>query len=225
MLSLKSLSIILLLIALLVTTGFLLRTLKKLRNKQFSAGLSNGLYSLLALFLVITSGLMVSNVLVYHRLSHETPIAQLHIKPLDRQLYQVSVVYLPDCQLSQFTLKGDEWQIDARIIKWHSWANLLGLDALYQLDRIQGRYRSIKQQRQNLPTVFKLEQQPQPDLWALKKQYQWLPLLDAQYGQSVFMTMAPDQWYEVHLSQSGLIARKINRQQVNNHCAVAPVIK
>ncbi len=225
MLSLKSLSIILLLIALLVTTGLLLRTLKKLRHKQFSAGLRNGLYTLLALFLVIISGLLVSNVLVYHRLSHETPIARLHIKPLDRQLYQVSVVYLPDCRRSQFTLKGDEWQIDARIIKWHSWANLLGLDALYQLDRIQGRYRSIEQQRQNLPTVFKLEQQPQPDLWALKKQYQWLPLLDAQYGQSVFMTMAPDQWYEVHLSQSGLIARKINRQQVNNHCAVAPVVK
>ena len=225
MLSLKSLSFILLLIALLVTTGLFLRTLKKLRQKQYSAGLRNGLYSLLALFLVIISGLMVSNVLVYHRLSHETPIAQLHIKPLDRQLYQVSVVYLPDCRRSQFTLKGDEWQIDARIIKWHSWVNLLGLDALYQLDRIQGRYRSIEQQRQNLPTVFKLEQQPQPDLWALKKQYQWLPLLDAQYGQSVFMTMVPDQWYEVHLSQSGLIARKIDPQQANNHCAAAPVVK
>ena len=219
MLSLKSLSIILLLIAVLVTTGFLLRTLKKLRHKQFSAGLRNGLYSLLTLFLVIISTLLVSNVLVYHRLSHETPIARLYIKPLDRQLSQVSVVYWPDCRRSQFSLKGDEWQLDARIIKWHSWANLLGLDALYQLDRIQGRYRSIEQQRHNLPTVFKLEQPPQPDLWALKKQFQWLPLLDAQYGQSVFMSMTADQWYEVHLSQSGLIARKIDQQQANNHCA------
>ncbi len=225
MLSLKFLSIILLLTALVVTMGLVLRTLKKLRQKQFSAGLRNGLYSLLTLFLLITGTLLVSNILVYHRLTHETPIARLYIKPLASQLSQVSIISLPDCQVSQFTLKGDEWQMDARIIKWHNWANLLGLDALYQLDRIQGRYRSIEQQRQNLPTVFKLEQQPEPDLWALKKQYQWLPLLDAQYGQSVFMAMTAGQWYEVHLSQNGLIARKISRELINDKCANVPVVE
>lgn len=177
-------------------------------------------FFILPLVLII-SGLLLANVLSYHRLTYETPVIRLQIKQLDKQRFEANVIYLNNCSHQLYRLKGDEWQLDARIIKWHSWANLFGLDALFQLDRIQGRYRSIEQQRQNLPTVYKLENEPVVDLWALKKQYQWLPLLDAEYGQSVFMSMKPEQWYEVHLSQSGLIAREINPAMGIDHCSVS----
>ncbi len=170
---------------------------------------------------LIVSGLLVTNVLTYHRLTYETPVTKLQVRQLDKQRFKVRVIYLNNCTAKTYLLKGDEWQLDARIIKWHNWANLFGLDALFQLDRIQGRYRSIEQQRQNLPTVYKLENEPVMDLWALKKHYQWLPLLDAEYGQSVFMSMKPEQWYEVHLSQSGLIAREINPASGTDHCSVS----
>ena len=38
-----------------------------------------------------------------------------------------------------FRLRGDEWQIDARVVSWKPPATLLGLDPIYQLDRISGR--------------------------------------------------------------------------------------
>lgn len=224
-LSIESFFVILLVSGVLITSGLFLRTLQKLQQKQFGAGIRNAIYTLLFLFVASTGGLLVTNVITYNRLSYEMPVARLQIKQLKKQRFQVSVVYLKDCQSRQYLLNGDEWQLDARIIKWHSWANLLGLNALYQLDRIQGRYRSIEQQRQTLPTVFQLESQPGVDLWALKKQYQWLPLLDAEYGQSVFMTMQPEQWYEIYLSQSGLIARKINPPAINGNCSVTGMAK
>ncbi len=235
LLSIKSFAIILLVVALVVFTGLFFRTLKKLKQKHFRAGVRNGIYTLLVLFIVIVSALLTTNILTYHRLTHETPVVQLHIEKPDiekpdiekraNQYFQVSIIYLKDCHSQFYLLKGDEWQLDARIIKWHSWANLLGLDALYQLDRIQGRYQSIQQQRQTLPTVFKLEKQPEVDLWTLKKHYQWLPLLDAEYGQSVYMTMKPEQWYEVYLTQSGLIARKINPPELNHKCTISVAAK
>jgi hypothetical protein len=47
---------------------------------------------------------------------------------------------LPDGERETFVLDGDEWQLDARVLKWHGAATLLGLDTGYRLDRIGGRY-------------------------------------------------------------------------------------
>ena len=47
-------------------------------------------------------------------------------------------------QMDRFlTLRGDEWQMDARVVNWKPPATLLGLDPIYQLDRLSGRYSDI----------------------------------------------------------------------------------
>lgn len=179
-----------------------------LRKKKIWAGCRNSSYLLVLLFILGSVLLLGSNVLTYHRLTHETPVAQLLVEKLGRQYYQVQVLLLDNCRKTTYELRGDEWQIDARIVKWHGWANLLGLDARYQLDRITGRYQAIAQQRVSLPSVFSLESQPEYDLWALKKENQWLPWLDAEYGQSVFLAMKDRQSYLLYMTQTGLIARE-----------------
>ena len=201
---------ILLTVILLVSIFFFFRTLKMLKKKKIWASCRNSSYLLLVLFLLISASLLGSNILTYHRLTHETPIAAIYVEQLNKQHYRVDLLHLDNCNKTSYTLQGDEWQIDARIIKWHGWANILGLDASFQLDRISGRYQNIEQQRMNLPTVFVLEAKQEYDLWALKKKYQWLPWLDAEYGQSVFLAMKDNQSYQLYMTQSGIIARERN---------------
>ncbi len=187
---------------------FFYRTLKMMKRKRIWASCRNSTYLLMTLFILAIAGLIGANVLTYHRLTHETHIASLYADRVDSQHYQVDMLLLANCHKSSFLLQGDEWQVDARIIKWHGWANLLGLDAAFQLDRIAGRYSDIEKQRTYLPTVFALEERQDFDLWALKKKYQWLPWLDAKYGQSVFLRMKHKQYYQIYMTQSGLIARE-----------------
>jgi len=192
----------------LVLLFFFFRTLKMLKKRRIWASFRNSSYLLFVLFVLFTAGLVGANILTYHRLTHENQIASLHVEQVDHQHYRVDVQILASGKKTSYLLQGDEWQMDARIIKWHGWANLLGLDSAFQLDRISGRYRDIEQQRQYLPTVFALEAKQDFDLWALKKKYQWLPWLDAKYGQSVFLPMKNAQSYQVSMTQSGLIARE-----------------
>ncbi|MCU7939139.1 MAG: hypothetical protein KZQ64_03715 [gamma proteobacterium symbiont of Bathyaustriella thionipta] len=163
----------------------------------------------------MTLSLVGTNLLTYHRLTHEAPIASLEIEQIQHQKYRVALISHETCKKRAYVLEGDEWQVDARIIKWHGWANLLGMDSHYQLDRISGRYHDIEQQRRHLPTVFTLESKSDYDLWSLKKKYQWLPWLDARYGQSVFLPMKVDQSYQLYMTQSGMIARKNNVLKTN----------
>lgn len=201
---------IFLVIIVFVVIFFFIRLIKRLKRKQLWASCRNSTYLLLAMFLLITAPLVGSNLLTYHRLTHESAIASLQIEQIKQQQYRINLTLLDTCKRTSYLLLGDEWQVDVRIIKWHSWANLLGMDSHYQLDRISGRYHDIEHQRNHFPTVFTLETKQDYDLWALKKKYQWLPWFDAHYGQSVFIPMKNAQTYQLYMTQSGMIARKNN---------------
>ncbi len=203
---------ILLVVILIILIFFFFRTFKMLKKKKIWASCRNSSYFLLMLFFLVSLSLIGSNIFTYHRLTYEKPIATLDITRHKHQNYQIELLQLEACRKTSYTLNGDEWQIDARIIKWHGWANLLGLDASFQLDRISGRYQNIEQQRNNKPTTFSIKQKQDFDLWTLKKKHQWLPGLDARYGQSVFLAMKDKQMYQLYMTQTGLIARKITSE-------------
>lgn len=212
---------LLLAIVTLLTLWFFIRTLKLFKHKRLWAGCRNSTYFLLFFLFLFSIGLIGANVLTYHRLTYETPVALIHVKSLHKQQFQLDFLQLKNCKKQSFTINGDQWQVDARIIKWHGWANLLGLDASYQLDRISGRFLDIEQQRQQLPSVFALETIQEYDLWTLKKKFQWLPWLDAKYGQSVYLAMKNNSSYQVFMTQSGLIARENKVQPADVLCSVS----
>jgi hypothetical protein len=110
-----------------------------------------------------------------------------------------------------FQLRGDEWQIDARVLKWRPMGSLLGLDTLYRLERLSGRYGDVASERSETRTVHDLAQDPGFDLWALTRRYQsYLPLADALYGSAAFVPMAEGAEYAVTVSTSGLVVRPVN---------------
>lgn len=148
------------------------------------------------------------NLYTYRRLSYEQPVAHLRFEALGPQYYRAIVTPVHG-QKRVFDLHGDQWQLDAEVLKFRPLANLLGFDALYRLDRISGRYDTLAGQRDHKPSVYALHP-PDRGLsvwWIAQRLPHWADLVDAEYGSATYLPMADNAEYNVTLSQSGLVAR------------------
>ena len=186
-------------------------SLRRLLHARFFAASRAGMLGLLlaagAAFLFAFSITLHT----YARLTYEQPVAQLTFIALGPQLYTATLVRSPAGDVETFALSGDEWQLDARVLKWRGAANLLGLDARYRLERLGGRYVEIEQERTGPRSVYALGPAPALDLWLLARAYpRWLPFVDAVYGSATYLPMADGARFQVTISQTGLVARPTN---------------
>jgi hypothetical protein len=93
---------------------------------------------------------------------------------------------------------------------WHPLANVLGLHTVYELDRVAGRYLDLAQEQQQPRTVHSLAPERRVDLFNLRQRYTLLaPLLDADYGSATFAAADRPTQYEVRVSTTGLLIRKL----------------
>ncbi len=199
--------------AVIALFGLLLVALacQRLARQRFIAAGGSALTGLLLLAIAAAIFVVSLNLHTYARLTHETPVAEIVFEARSPQQYRATLTQVPSGEMQMFMLAGDEWQLDARVLKWKGWANLLGLDAQYRLERIGGRYRDLEQERHAERTVYGLSENPGVDLWLLSTQYpRWLPFVDAVYGSATYLPMAEGARYEIKMTQSGLIARPVN---------------
>jgi hypothetical protein len=154
---------------------------------------------------------IAANLHTYARLTYEAPVAELLFEARGPQRYQATLSRLPVAERQVFMVNGDEWQLDARVLKWQGWANVIGLDAQYRLERISGRYRDIEQERNGARSVYALSENPGWDLWTWTSDHPGrLPFVDAVYGSATYLPMAHGARYRVTISQTGLLARPMN---------------
>jgi hypothetical protein len=187
----------------------------RLRRRHIMGGLTRGAIALILLLAAASAALMGSNLASYQRLSYEQPAAELQFTKVAERQFNANLSY-PAGEQASFVLRGDEWQIDARVLKWHTFANLLGFDAAYRLERISGRYTNIEDERNQPRTVYELHAPGSVDPWELIHRYHaWVPWIDALYGSATFLPMADGASYEIKVSQSGLVARPLNQAARN----------
>ena len=189
------------------------RFIHQLKRRRLMSGALWGVQGLLILAGFVIVLLLFSNLHNYQRLTWEKPLANIYIHRLKPQQYQLTIAYNDDSEEPQyFMLNGDQWQLDARILKWKGWANLLGLNSYYQLDRLSGRYADIQQARNRAPSLFDLSPPSRGlDVWKLKQLLQSrMSFVDTLFGQSVFMPMADGAQYQLSIGQSGLLVRPVN---------------
>ena len=205
-----SLPYIMLMAAVLAVVFFWL-FLRSLRRRRVLGSGFNLLMTALFASVAALSLAISLHLYTYSRLTAEQPVAQVQIEQLAPQRFNVTM-HVPEKKPRNFVIEGDEWQLDARVLKWHGWAQLLGLDAQYRLDRISGRYRNIAQARSRPPTVHALAYDSGPlDLWELAQtKPKWLPWVDAEYGSATFLPMRDAVKYQVMMTQTGLLARPAN---------------
>ncbi len=164
--------------------------------------------SLLALA-TLFAGLVAWNLHTFNRLTEESLIARLRFVPVAEQQYEVELRSGDFCKSQSFRLFGDEWRIDARFLKWKAWANLLGMDSMYRLERISGRYRNIDDENRQRHFAYAIGDAPVIDLarYAERDWGRWAPV-DTSFGSSVYESIDPAYEYAVYRSQSGLFVRK-----------------
>jgi hypothetical protein len=200
-------------VVLIAIFGLLLLALacQRLFRARFLAAGGSALMGFLLLAIAGLLFVVSLNLHTYARLTHEKPVAEIVFEARGPQRYRATLAQVPSGEMQMFVLAGDEWQLDARVLKWKGWANLLGLNAQYRLERVSGRYRDVEQERKDERTVYALSENPGVDLWTLSADYpRWLPFVDAVYGSATYLPMADGARYEVSITQSGLMARPLN---------------
>jgi hypothetical protein len=195
----------------LVGILLLFAAVRRFRRRRVMGGLVSGASALVLLLLSACAALIAINLRTYQRLTFEQPAGELQLARTGEREFNAVLSY-PSGEHANFALRGDEWQIDARVLKWHAFANMLGFDSAYRLERISGRYTRVEDEVAQPRTVYALHPPQRLDLWDLVHRYPaWLPWMDAKYGSATFLPMADGALYEIKVSQSGLVARPLNQ--------------
>jgi len=190
---------------------FFIAAVRRLRRRRVMGGMAHGAAALIFLLAAVCAVLIGTNLRSYQRLSYEQPAGELQLSRVGDRQFDAVLSY-PDGERASFPVRGDEWQIDARVLKWHAFANLVGFDAAYRLERISGRYSHVEDERTQPRTVYELHPPGRIDPWELIHRYRsWIPWMDALYGSATFLPMADGALYEIKVSQSGLVARPLNQ--------------
>ena len=157
--------------------------------------------------------LIAASIYSFHQLTDETLIAEVRFDRVGAQSYTAHLLTGDFCTERQLGVLGDQWRIDARFLKWHYWASLLGLDSQYRLERFEGRYRSINEQNARPSRAYAIGDETALDLVALAEGLGRLNfLVDATYGSSTYEDIATDRVYLVYKSPTGLFLRTRPRE-------------
>jgi len=146
----------------------------------------------------------------YQRLTAEQQVAIIEFTQSASGEYTARLMI--DGELDRLLLiRGDEWQLDARVLTWTPPATVLGLDPVYQLERLSGRYSTVERERTEPRTVHSLAQERTLDLWSLAHNFpRFTPGVDAYYGTATYLPLADGARFRITLSRDALIARPVN---------------
>jgi hypothetical protein len=173
-------------------------------------GPGRSLAGLVLLLVVAFVAVLALDLRTYFALTNEQSVATIRFQALGPQYFHAQL-NCADGRVIGADLHGDEWQLDARVIKWRGFAMLLGFQTRYRLDRLSGRYRDVAQERSAVHSAVSLAPGSWIESWSLMQHYsRWLPWVDASYGSATYLPMADGAEYRVSLSTTGLLARPEN---------------
>lgn len=174
-------------------------------RRQFRLRPLRRLIGVLMLGLACATGLLAVTLYQFFRLTSDTPVARVALHQLAERQFMV-LAEVPGGETRQFQLRGDEWQIDARVVRWELPALLAGVPPLYRLERLSGRYTDAATDQAAARTVYALGQPGVPDLATLKRRFpNWLPFVDVQFGSGAYMPMFDGARYRVFLDPRGAL--------------------
>jgi hypothetical protein len=178
------------------------------RHRAVRLGFSVVSTSLLVLLCIAFATLTLGTA-GYRALTREVTAAVVRVEPLGPQRFRAHFEF-PTGRMASFELAGDELYVDARILKWKSFANLIGLHTEYELDRVSGRYIDMRDERMRARTVYRLVHERPIDVFQLaRKHTQFRPFVDAEYGSATFVHADRGALFEVRVSTSGLLIREV----------------
>lgn len=142
----------------------------------------------------------------YTWLIEDQPVAVIALKQLAPQRFQATLVPAGQPAIER-ELLGDEWQLDARVIRWQLPAAFAGLPPVYRLERLSGRYGDPKDELAKPRSVHDLRERW--DFWMMQQRYADLVrLADARWGSAAYLPMLDGATYRVTINpRGGLVAK------------------
>lgn len=154
--------------------------------------------------------LVFLNLHTYIQLTSEQKLAKIQIGI--KTDAGIPITIQTDNHQQIFYINSEEWQLDARFLKWKSWAYLLGSEPVVRLESLAERrpfLKDIVPVRHNLVNQY-------PILTDLGSSLsEWLGIVDTYYGSAVYMPAIEGSTYTVSATISGLIARAENNEAQN----------
>ncbi len=199
-----------LLVPLVLGAVLVMGSARSFRRRRGFRGTVGTLSGLLFLSLAGSMGLIAIGMRGYSALTSEQTAATITVQRGNGQEFSVKLDY-PDGGSEAFELSGDQLYIDARILKWHPLANWIGIETGFQLDRISGRYLEFADELNQPRTLFQLREEEPVDLFSLVRRFPGLePLVDAEYGSASFVPVDDGGIYQLRVSNTGLLIRRLN---------------
>jgi hypothetical protein len=199
-------------VLLAVIAAFLLyKTLRFLWRNDWFMGWFRGMIGLSFLAVTLIIGLVAWDIYSYKQLTSEEHVCNVSFQKIEDQHF-IATLTDRDGKAQQFDLRGDQWQIDARIVKWKGWMAKWGVKPAYRLDRISGRYFDLEKETSATRTAHAVNASVQNmDVWLfINKHASWISIVDAIYGNAAYLPMKDKANFDVSLSNTGLVVRPGN---------------
>ncbi len=149
------------------------------------------------------------NLQTYKRLTHEREVATISFEAAGEPETFIATIIYPGGKADEVTLRGNEWDLNARVIKFKPLSNMLGYDSVYKLDRLYGRYTDVNRADETNGIV--LSPSPGLDVREMAREYGTrFGVHDASYGSGVYNPMDDGLSYRIFITQDALIARSAN---------------
>jgi hypothetical protein len=185
---------------------------KLLWQNSWFVGFCRGFFGLALMGVAAVIAITAFDLYSYKQVLQEQVVATIHFDKIEDQHY-FAVLADKEGQEQRVELRGDQWQLDARLVKWKGYLASFGLKPAYRLERLSGRYYDIEQETTEKRTAHRVHPDFYGvDVWQLINKYpDWLPIVDAVYGSATYLPMKDGALFEISLTQSGLLARPINQ--------------
>lgn len=189
------------------------KAVRLLWNSTWFVGFCRGIFGLALLAAASLVALTAYDVYSYKQVLQEQVVATINFNKIADQQY-LAVLSDKDGQEQRVEIRGDQWQLDARIVKWKGYLATFGIKPAYRLERLSGRYYDIEQETTAQRTAYTVHNSLYGvDVWRIfHTNPSWVPVIDAVYGSATYLPMKGGALFEITLSHTGLVARPVNEE-------------
>ena len=210
----------LLVISLVLLIGFIskrvYRLIRHLRRRPVArVGIVTSTLRLLLILLAVAVSAAIlflfAFIQSYTAFTHRTPAAEVYCTLVpgakdEMTLWLVTFESPPVRYLSQYKLAGHQWAVEGHILKWDDWLNFFGLQTMYKLTRVRGRYLRAEDERSKPATAYSLAMDEEDPRWHwLYEHGVRLPFVTAVYGNTVFTFPSESKTFRIYVTTSGFM--------------------
>ena len=187
-------------------------TYRRHRNRRHRSALLHGLCGAL---LFIGGALLLAtsmNFATYTHLRQDQPLAELSVVQSGAHNFSVRLLRIPSGDLQIFILKGERWQVQARLLTWQGWPTQLGLNSNVRLEQLNSLDSSQKNSADTAnASSYTLSPDPGLRLWAWQEKHpNFLSTLTTNVVLSEPMPLKDGLRFHLFIVDGKLVARQIN---------------